>query len=372
MARRFPRLGFWTLSTAFWSAFGLLLATSAWTDLARRGTVIPWGPLARVYWLGFLPWVPFTALIFAVVRRWQPQRDHWRRVGLAWSATAGIILLVYVPLDGLLSQWYSGRSFEWSAAISAVPAQAILLDLGLVVGVFAAAHQRLIAQRAARRSHELQALALQNATLSAQLAAARLAMLQAQLEPHFLFNALNTVSALIRKERPDQAQEALSRLSTLLRYATSAPDREQSTVGEELEFAENYLAFQHLRFGDRLVVAVDADAALDTEPTLPLLLQPLIEKCSGPRGRAPRRHQHRQHHSLPPKPRHDSLRGAQPTRAQARSRNQPRPRRRPRQPATAPPREVRGALHPRPTARSPWLLDPRRGSLQWLRRRGAR
>ncbi len=279
MARRFPRLGFWTLSTAFWSAFGLLLATSAWTDLARRGTVVPWGPLARVYWLGFLPWVPFTALIFAVVRRWQPQRDHWRRVGLAWSATAGIILLVYVPIDGLLSQWYSGRSFEWSAAISAVPAQAILLDLGLVVGVFAAAHQRLTAQRAARRSHELQALALQNATLSAQLAAARLAMLQAQLEPHFLFNALNTVSALIRKERPDQAQEALSRLSTLLRYATSAPDREQSTVGEELEFAENYLAFQHLRFGDRLVVAVDADAALDTEPTLPLLLQPLIENA---------------------------------------------------------------------------------------------
>lgn len=279
MARRVPRLGFWTLSTAFWSAFALLLATSAWTDLERRGSMVDWAPLAWVYWLGFLPWIFFTALIFAVVARWPPTRERWRSTALAWCATAGGILLVYLPIDGLLSQWYAGRTLEWSKAIFAAPAQAILLDLGLTACVFAAASQRLTARRAAEHIAQVQALAVQNATLSAELAAARLAMLQAQLEPHFLFNALNTVSALIRSDRREQAQDALARLSVLLRYATAAPDRDQTSVGEELDFAENYLAFQQLRFADRLVIAVDGDPTLESEPTLPLLLQPLIENA---------------------------------------------------------------------------------------------
>lgn len=279
MAKAFVRVGFWTVATIFWSALALLLATSAWTDLARRGNEVAWMPLARVYWLGFLPWIAFTAVIFAVVDRWQPKRDPWLHVALAWSATTGLILLVYLPIDGLLSQWYAGRPFQWSAAFTAVPAQAILLDLGLAVCVFAAAHQRLIARRAALHAAQAQDLALQNATLEAELSAARLAMLQAQLEPHFLYNALNTVSALIRAERRQQAHDALSRLSLLLRYATAAPDRDQVSVGEELEFTEHYLAFQQLRFGERLVVSIDSDPHLESALTLPLLLQPLIENA---------------------------------------------------------------------------------------------
>jgi LytS/YehU family sensor histidine kinase len=116
------------------------------------------------------------------------------------------------------------------------------------------------------------------ATLEAGLTRARLHLLQAQLQPHFLFNTLNSITALVR-QNPAAAEEMLTSLSDLLRLALSQSGREWTTVREELHFLDLYLNLQRMRFGDRLRCEQRVDpAALDCR--LPgLLLQSLVENA---------------------------------------------------------------------------------------------
>jgi two-component system, LytTR family, sensor kinase len=108
---------------------------------------------------------------------------------------------------------------------------------------------------------------------------ARLEALRLQLHPHFLFNALNSISTLIAERRTDDANRMLSRLSDFLRLTLDAPPAHTSTLADELEFCRRYLEIEAVRFGDRLEVEVDAaPEALDAEVPV-LLLQPLVENA---------------------------------------------------------------------------------------------
>jgi two-component sensor histidine kinase len=109
-----------------------------------------------------------------------------------------------------------------------------------------------------------------------QLEHAQLERLKSQLQPHFLFNTLNSISVLVRED-PAAAQQMIVQLSDLLRLAIETKDAQVVTLREELEFTRRYLAIQQLRFGDRLQVRVAVDPeALDREVPH-LLLQPLVE-----------------------------------------------------------------------------------------------
>jgi two-component system sensor histidine kinase AlgZ len=108
-------------------------------------------------------------------------------------------------------------------------------------------------------------------------ARARFQSLQSRINPHFLFNTLNTIASLIRSH-PDQAEQAVLDLGDLLRSALASQER--ITLGDELELTRRYLAIEHLRMGDRLQVdwRLAADLPLDT-PIPALLLQPLVENA---------------------------------------------------------------------------------------------
>ncbi len=114
--------------------------------------------------------------------------------------------------------------------------------------------------------------------LARSLAEARLSALQMQLHPHFLFNALNATTALIRKD-PAAAEEMIANLSELLRLALSVRDRHEVTVRQELDYLECYLAIEHVRFGDRLQVHWDVDDAAKDGRVPVLLLQPIVENA---------------------------------------------------------------------------------------------
>jgi hypothetical protein len=106
---------------------------------------------------------------------------------------------------------------------------------------------------------------------------ARFAALNAQLQPHFLFNALNTVSALVHVD-PDRADQALDELGHLLRYALRQSS-EDVTLRQEWEFTRDYLAFEALRLGSRLRLETDVkEDALDAAVP-PFILQPLVENA---------------------------------------------------------------------------------------------
>lgn len=126
-----------------------------------------------------------------------------------------------------------------------------------------------------RAHHDaIRAVELQN-----KLSEARLLALQMQIEPHFLFNTLNSIAALVDLRRNEEASATLEHLNSILRATLKRGSPERVTLAEEMEVVESYLAIQQIRFEDRLLVKTKVDpAALDGMVPL-FLLQPIIENA---------------------------------------------------------------------------------------------
>jgi two-component system LytT family sensor kinase len=114
--------------------------------------------------------------------------------------------------------------------------------------------------------------------LSQQLAQAELRALRAQINPHFLFNSLNTIAALIASE-PDKAETITVRLAGIFRYVLLHADRPFSSLDEEVSFLRTYLDIEQIRFGERLQVEFDVEASVVHVAVPSLILQPLVENA---------------------------------------------------------------------------------------------
>ncbi|MCX7824778.1 MAG: sensor histidine kinase [Verrucomicrobiae bacterium] len=126
-----------------------------------------------------------------------------------------------------------------------------------------------------RRSQERERKALE---LSASLAQARLQALKLQLQPHFLFNTLNAIAALVHKD-PHAADDMISNLSELLRQSLDSSDLQEVPLRKEMEFLDCYLEIERMRLGDRLRVEKDIAAeTLDAQVPV-MILQPLVENA---------------------------------------------------------------------------------------------
>ena len=151
--------------------------------------------------------------------------------------------------------------------------------LALIVGGVAHAYEGL-RWRLAETLREVQEVRLVEAELRGQAARAELAALQARINPHFFFNTLNTISALIEDD-PRRAGEVVQRLADLFRYTFRAVGTRTVTLQDEVRFIEKYLAIEQARFGDRLRVVWAVDAAALATPVPGLILQPLVENAVG-------------------------------------------------------------------------------------------
>ncbi len=105
-----------------------------------------------------------------------------------------------------------------------------------------------------------------------------LAVLKAQLNPHFLFNTLNSINALVGSD-PEAARRVLAQLAEVLRYSLESDRRTLVPLAEELRFVETYLAIEKARFGRRLQVKMEIDAAAKPLLVPPMILQPLAENA---------------------------------------------------------------------------------------------
>jgi len=162
------------------------------------------------------------------------------------------------------SQWLSSIRYE----ARLFPNLLNVLAYGSLAGIAHAVHFY-------RRSREREGRAV---LLESHLAKARLRALQSQLQPHFLFNALNAVATLLRRD-PRAAQEALTSFSELLRLALSQSEKQEVLLREDLLFVERYVEIQQTRLGERFRFeqCVDSSALDCLVPTL--FLQPLVENA---------------------------------------------------------------------------------------------
>jgi len=105
-----------------------------------------------------------------------------------------------------------------------------------------------------------------------------LAALKAQINPHFLFNTLNSISAMVKRD-PEEARNMISRLAELLRFGFESFNHERIPLRDELHFVKSYLEIEKKRFGDRLQVEYQIDRETLGERVLPMILQPLVENA---------------------------------------------------------------------------------------------
>ena len=118
-----------------------------------------------------------------------------------------------------------------------------------------------------------------NQSLEAQLLKVELQALKSQLNPHFLFNTLNTISSLIRLERKQEATTALSELSAMLRTVLENQGQKLVTFNKEMDFIQSYLNIQKLRFGEKLAISVNCPKEAWLVPVPFMILQPLVENA---------------------------------------------------------------------------------------------
>ncbi len=192
------------------------------------------------------------------------------------------LLQVLPPLGGvtfLISGTWTGLFVIISRALAWLPpgdlmdiagflflVSALSIDFSLVFHYLMIAMEE--AQEARQRAEEAKVLSRE----------AELRALRAQLNPHFLFNSLNSVAALTATD-PAAAREMVLRMSSFFRSTLAAGRQEVFTLGEELALLRNYLDIEQVRFGERLVVREEVDASLHSLKWPPLLLQPLVENA---------------------------------------------------------------------------------------------
>jgi hypothetical protein len=209
--------------------------------------------------------------------RWPALFERPRYIAAAFFA----VVFVFKPMQWAYLTWL--RHYDYGAGLEGMWQTMMgMRRFGWfeTAGTFAAMvaignwRQSKARQRAWQRSQT------DNLNLRLALEQQRMLALRAQLEPHFMFNALNAISALVRNDDKAHALTGINRLSDLLRYALSATARESVSVAEELQFVRDYLDLQRMRYGERLQVQIKGeDQNLHKVDCPPLLLQPLIENA---------------------------------------------------------------------------------------------
>ena len=219
-------------------------------------------------------WLPVLPLVLAAERRWGFATGSWSRAAALHVFGASAVLLTQS-----LVMTAAGRSAGWYFALDSARAT-FLIQVVHEAAATAIVYGAIVAYAQVRRhlgEREIRRAA--HAGLETRLAEERLRVLQMQLHPHFLFNALHAIGGLVRDGDRATAVETVSDLGELLRRSLRYSERPLVTLEEELEFVTAYLKIQRARYGDRLAVSIRAtpEARRTLVPTL--IVQPLVENA---------------------------------------------------------------------------------------------
>ncbi len=254
-----------------WAVLALLFGFQEFAELSVAGWKVPLWSVLLGWTIEFLLW----GLIFL---------GMWRFLRASiQSASLRQILLHYLPLSivvGVMEEVLfvtifryqaPGKHYSYVARLERYLSGELITNIAIFWIVFVLFRGIGYYQRFREREQMA-------SRLEAQLVQARLQALQMQLNPHFLFNTLNSVSSLMRSD-PDGADEMLERLSSLLRITLAKGQAQRIPLQEEMDVVQLYVSIQQLRFGDRVRHSIEVapetwDALVPT-----MILQPIIENA---------------------------------------------------------------------------------------------
>ena len=267
----------WRWIAAMWCAGGLFDAIQAVLVLRfAHGSHESWLPVFATEMATWLPWALATPWIIGLARRHPFTRGMSLRslavhvaaflalsaVAEAWTAT----------LQVLFNPWGYQRPPQFWDSWSTTLLYHVLIFLIAYALILTLTYLIDSRDKVARQMTE-------TARLNEELSKAQLAALRRQMEPHFMFNALNSIAGLVRDQRNDPAVSMIVGLSEFLRRGAQQSHRPQVTLAEELEYLQRYLDIQQVRFGGRLRVSLEIPDKLLDARVPDLLLQPLVENA---------------------------------------------------------------------------------------------
>jgi signal transduction histidine kinase len=267
----------WPWIAAVWTGVGLISAGQTVFPMRALGMHHAWVSLFLTLVVVWLPWALATPLVIRLGRRYPPTRTTpplgWAIhlaamtvIGLtyaAWSAILEILLNPWAqtpPPGPFMGEWVP-KFFYGQLASVVLYAFILMID-----------HVVETRQRMARQQMEA-------AQLGEQLQRAQLDALRRQIEPHFMFNALNAIAGLVRDNRNSAAVEMIVGLSEFLRTAAADFNRPHVALEQELKYLRQYLEIQKGRFAERLHVSLDVPDELLSAQVPSLILQPLVENA---------------------------------------------------------------------------------------------
>ena len=271
---------------AVWAIIGIAFATHNYFTYVADGSPVR---LSSVIWWSVAEWAPWVVLtpgILLVVRAFRPRRGALVRsalvlalVGFAFAAAQVVLEYAFdrvavitsgdpsISVRVWLSRGTTGAPLDLAYLVPRKIGFSYMTYWAVVVAAIAVEYYRLFVER------DVRAARLESALVSAQLEA-----LQAQVQPHFLFNTLNAIASLI-PEDPVAAEETVESLSELLRASLREGGQREIPLSREIELLELYLGIQSTRFQRKLQVVRDYDAALGGVLVPPMVLQPLVENA---------------------------------------------------------------------------------------------
>jgi two-component system, LytTR family, sensor kinase len=251
-----------------WLGIGLANGTQIVVGMRAVGMQHHWGALFFVCTAAWLVWACATPLVLKMCRRFPPVRSSGWQGGLAHLGACVAVSVADAAWIGLLYHLlnpFGDRPESWWYAAFNTFFDRLILDLITYAAILAGGYAMDSLRRLAQRE--------------AELSNARLDALQRQIEPHLLFNTLNSIAGLVREQRNSAAVAMIAGLGDLLRRLLDGGARQLVPLAEELSFLERYVEIHTLRFGARLNVTVDVPVELYGALVPNLVLQPLIENA---------------------------------------------------------------------------------------------
>ncbi|MGB1262057.1 MAG: sensor histidine kinase [Cognaticolwellia sp.] len=276
--RDIPNKYVWLANLLFWLVLNTLATDNSYRQRLSRNPDIDLDWWAM--WIGYLPWWTLWAGVAPLVFAATKQVTFNSKKPLQFVFQHCLLMLVFLVamfwgLTIILSVVIETQDFTWSNIKMMVHYwQLSLLHIDFLVYLAI-----VCAGYTAHYYAQSKAQLLQNEKLAHQLVQVELQSLKSQLNPHFLFNTLNTIASLIRLGNKQGAVNALSELSLMLRKVLEHQGDQLISVQEELKFIQSYLSIQQLRFENKLIIEVDVDEHCLTAEIPFMLLQPLVENA---------------------------------------------------------------------------------------------